>query len=401
MAIIRYDTRRPKGDGIIRRLQTLRARDNPTSPKQPDPKADPTITNNTPQNTSETDPRFWNETSTPNLPTPLSSRQKSTSSPSAAYRKPSIAAATIIGVLVLAAITFLSIYYIRREKRARRARRLQEQSQPQDDPFGQSSLSLTAETGKALDDFLMKDVKPVRTSIMFSRSPSPSVTYVVDETERRSNRNSYNASAASLHKIETLARVSSDRTRWSSRGSDRSSSSVREAQAMLQPTGSASPRVSMSSTKPPTVRSYRLSMSSPDETTPSTTTTTESSLQSPELPSPRSSQSISGMSSIQKTPSRPDSGIFLLPSVSGASHSSHASSRLSAQSMARTEPRAINNAGGLRRSHARSGSHSHSLSQVNISPITESLESGSGLGSSIQLTPDRSTPSPMFRLSEG
>lgn len=369
-------------------LRTLRARDN---------QADPTIIPNTPQNINDTDPRFWNETSNPILPTPIPSRQKSTSSPAAAYRKPSIAAATIIGVLVLAAITFLSIYYIRREKRARRARRLQEQSPPQDDP----SLSLTAETSKALDDFLMKDVKPERTSIMFSRSSSPAVTYVVDETGRRSNRNSYNASAASLHKIETLARVSSDRTRWSSRGSDRSSSSVREAQAMLQPTGSTSPRVSMSSTRPPTVRSYRLSMSSPDKTTPSTTTTTDGTLQSPELPSPRSSQSISGTSSIQKTSSRPDSGIFLLPSVSGASRSSHASSLLSAQSMARAEPRAINNAGGLRRSHARSGSHSHSLSQANISPITESLESGSVLGSSIQLTPERSTPPPLFRFSEG
>lgn len=385
-------------------LRTLRARDkqpDPTIPKQPDTKADNTISKSTPQNTSEPESRFWNETSTPILPTPapIHGPQKSSSS---SYRKPSIAAATIIGVLVLAAITFLTIYYIRREKRARRLHRLQKQSQEKD-PFGRSSLSLTAETSKTLDDFLMKDVLPERASLMFSRSPSPSVTFVVDETKRASNCNSYNASATSLHKIETLARVSNDRTRWSSHSS---SSFSRETQAMLQSAG-MSPRASMSSTRPPTGPSSRLSISSPDETILSITTTTESSLQTHEPTSPRPSQSNPGTSSIQKTPSRPDSGIFLLPSMSGSSRSSHASSRLSAPDVARTDPKAINKAGGLRRSDARS--RSHSLSQSNISPIAESLplnsgsvlETGSALGSSLQLSPDRSTPSPMFRLSEG
>lgn len=413
MAIIAYDAARPTSDGIIRTLRTLKSRDKqaePTSPKRPDPKADPTIADSTPQNASEAETRFWNETATPPvLPasTPIPSSQKSHSS-SSAYRKPSIAAATIIGVLVVAAITFLSFYYIRREKRARRLRRLEEQSHTQD-PFGQSSLSLTAETSKALDDFLMKEVKPERTSLMFSRSPSPSLTYVVDETDRRSNRNSYNASASSLHKIETLARVSNERTRWSSRSSEHSSSSLREAQAMLQPSGPASgpasPRLSMSSTRP-TARSFRLSLSSPEELTPSTTTT-DSTLQSQETTSPRSSQSISRMSGVLKSPNILDSGISLLTFPSAASRSSHASSRLSAQSIPRTDPRTINNAGGLRRSHARS--RSHSFSQSNISPIAESLsldsgsalESGSALGSSLQLPSDRSTPSPMFRLSEG
>lgn len=395
-------------------LRTLRARDKQpesTSPKQRNTRADPTIKNNESHNASEAETRFWNETATPTvLPASKSksipSSQKSHSS-SSTYRKPSIAAATIIGVLVLAAITFLSIYYFRREKRARRLRRLEEQNNQIQDSFGPSSLSLTAETSKTLDDFLMKEVKPERTSLMFSRSPSPSLTYVVDETDHRSNRHSYNASATSLHKIETLARVSNDRTRWSPRDSEHSSSSLRESHPMLQPTGHTSPRVSMSSAGQPTTRSSRLSISSPDETTPSTTTATESPLQSQATSSPRSSQSLTGTSGILKGSSILDSGISLLPSSSGASHSSHASSRLSTRSIARSDPRTVNNTGGLRRSHARSGSHS--LSQSNISPIAESLsldsgsalESGSALGSSLQFPSDRSTPSPMFRLSEG
>ncbi|KAJ5086437.1 hypothetical protein NUU61_007744 [Penicillium alfredii] len=139
---------------------------------------------------------------------------KQVASPALELQKSSIAAATIFTTMSLAAILFLVIWYVRR---ARRARRLREQDARGKDPFGQSSVSLNEDASKALDDFLMKDVQPVRTSLMFSRSRSPSLTFVVDETDRRNSfshigRTSYDASSSSMAKIDTLTRVSVDGT---------------------------------------------------------------------------------------------------------------------------------------------------------------------------------------------
>lgn len=376
---------------IAKMLRMSQARNKPEDPSSHlglDPTADSTVTDKVPPNASEVKDRFWNETSTPSIlpaPPPIQSSKKATTSPWHSG-KPSIAAATIIGILTFAAICFLSFYYIRRERRARRLRQMEMQNQSQD-PFGRSSLSLTAETSKTLDDFLMKDVPPPRTSLMFSRSRSPSVTFVVGETDRarRSNRNSYDASSAtSLHKLEVVERVSNDKVRWSPRGSEHSSSSVtRETPSIVQPMGLVSPRMSMCSTMPSMTGLSQLWVGPTSDTTASASTE-ESSLFSQEPDSSKSSQSIPRSLNSVGASSRPSSGTgaSLVQSSSNASRSSHASSRPSVHSVPRTDPRAIKDVGSIRRSHARS--RSHSLSQSNITPIaeSESSDTSSALGSS-------------------
>ncbi|KAJ6036207.1 hypothetical protein N7540_000486 [Penicillium herquei] len=128
--------------------------------------------------------------------------------------KPSIAAASILGTLAFFAIVFLAVWYIKRA-RARRLRKIENESQ---DLFRQSTLTLTDDTSKSLDTFLMKDVEPERTSLMFSRSRSPSFTFVVDESNRQSSVNglyraSYDASSNSISKLDSLTRVSTDISR--------------------------------------------------------------------------------------------------------------------------------------------------------------------------------------------
>ncbi|KAJ6089527.1 hypothetical protein N7467_004743 [Penicillium canescens] len=115
------------------------------------------------------------------------------------YYKLSIAGAVILGTLTLAGLIFLLGWYIRR---ARQARRLRNRGSRESDHFGLSTVSL-ARTSKSIDAFLVKDADPERTSLMFSRSPSPSATIVLDDSEHRNSlaevyRTSWNASASTL-----------------------------------------------------------------------------------------------------------------------------------------------------------------------------------------------------------
>ncbi|KAJ5691335.1 hypothetical protein N7488_012070 [Penicillium malachiteum] len=128
--------------------------------------------------------------------------------------KPAIAAASILGTLTFFAIVFLAVWYIKRV-RARRLRAIRNESQ---DIFCQSTLTLTDDTSKTLDTFLMKDLEPERTSLMFSRSRSPSFAFVVEESDRQSPVNglyraSYDASSNSISKMDSLSRVSTDISR--------------------------------------------------------------------------------------------------------------------------------------------------------------------------------------------
>ncbi|KAJ5714141.1 uncharacterized protein N7483_011322 [Penicillium malachiteum] len=125
--------------------------------------------------------------------------------------KASIAVASILGTLTFFGIVFLAVWCIKRA-RARRLRKIRNESQ---DLFCQSTLTLTDDTSKTLDTFLMEDVQPERTSLMFSRSRSPSFTFVVEESNRQSPVNglyraSYDASSNNISKLDSLTTVSTD-----------------------------------------------------------------------------------------------------------------------------------------------------------------------------------------------
>lgn len=314
----------------------------------------------------------------------------SRSSPSLFNGKPSIAAATILGVLTFAALLFLAIYYIRHRRRRRRHKRL---TQNQD--FGQSEITLGEDTSKTLDDFLMKDVPLERTSFMFSRSRSPSITFVVDETERpglnKQGRNSYGgASSNSLGKLDGLTRISTDATRPSLLSSEllmtSSQSTAVNASSKPASSGSATPRASMSSsglwktttgsTEAPSMHSRENSSTAPPTSQSSQVWTTTTG--STETGSMASGENQSRLSNASRASSRPSSqqgppqvGVRL----SNADNTS------------------------LRRYHARSGSR---YSQKRSSQGTVvSLVAESGSSSSGQLPSNPSTPSAMFRFTEG
>ncbi|KAJ9489078.1 hypothetical protein VN97_g4196 [Penicillium thymicola] len=98
------------------------------------------------------------------------------------YGKLAIATAAILGILTLGALVYLVVWYIRRKLRAQQLRRQQSQG---NDQFDQSAVSLAEDTSRTLDDFLMKDIPPERSSIMFSRSGSgsPSITIIIDDAD--------------------------------------------------------------------------------------------------------------------------------------------------------------------------------------------------------------------------
>lgn len=241
------------------------------------------------------------------------------SSPSAFNDQPSIAAATILGIITFAALLFLAMYYFRHRRRRRRHKRL---TQNQD--FGQSEITLGEDTSKTLDNFLMKEVPVERTSLMFSRSQSPSITYVVDETERpglnKQKRNSNGgASSGSLSKLDPLARLSTDGTRPSLLSTEPTATSSQSITmySSSKPTssGSATPRVSMSSsqlwktttgsTEPPSMSSTENSSTAPPKSRSSQicTTTPEST----EAGSTASGENQSRLSNASRTSSRPAS----------------------------------------------------------------------------------------------
>lgn len=343
--------------------------------------------------------------------------------------KGSIAAVVIISIVTVSCLAFLGYWYVARECKARRRRR---RRASETNPFDQSSVTLGDETSRTLDEFLLKDVEPERASLMFSRSRSPSLAYVVDEADRQSakasSRNSYEAHLNSVLRMDPL-RVSTDDPRPSfviseltdsstSKSGSRSSgqksrssaskngstptSSSNETPNISQSNSSASkhsstpptslsiesynasqhtsPRVSVTSTAPPaTTRSSQL------WATTSADTTEKSSLMGYDQ-SPRSSLSISRSSNIS-----PGYTTSQLPSRS--QHASNASQ--SSSHYSRSLPRMINDAGASRRNHERSSYSAHSRTMT-ISPIAES--------SSIQsdeYSPSSTAPSSrMFRFSD-
>ncbi|KAJ5946626.1 hypothetical protein N7454_003465 [Penicillium verhagenii] len=129
-------------------------------------------------------------------------------------KKPSIAAASIIGAITFFAIIFLIVWYVRRRRQRKRlGLQLQDMENQLQDTFNQSSLTLNEDASKSLDDFLRKDIEPERTSLMFSRSRSPSLSFIVDENDRQRSpssrlyRTSYEASSNTLG---NLTRVSTE-----------------------------------------------------------------------------------------------------------------------------------------------------------------------------------------------
>ncbi|KAJ5160451.1 uncharacterized protein N7482_007455 [Penicillium canariense] len=320
------------------------------------------------------------DSSTATATHPVASR-----SPPVFNGQPSIAAATVIGILVFAAFLFLAIWYIRRARRVRSLRNLQNHSQ---DPFSQSSVTLAEDTSKALEDFLMKDVRPERTSLMFSRSRSPSITFVVDDARRRSlsrlYRNSYDASTSSLSKLDTLTRVSADTSRPSFIVSELTATTQSTSNtATLQASSnrdSATPRasMSMSSTVPTTIRSSQL-------WTTTTGTTANSSLLSCDATSSQASPTMCHSSN-----SPPSSASSLARSY--PSNASRASSRRSGQGPPQFGVRLSYDSASARRYHVRS--HSRSSQGTVVSPVTEPGSSSS------QCPSISSTPPPGLRLSE-
>lgn len=345
-------------------------------------KRDIAIPKASPEDANEVKLRFWNETTQHAEsqvlvadPKTLVKPQKSTIDAS----HPSIAAATIIGIIVFGAICFLLFWYIRRERRRRRLRRLSQIHSPNSDLFNPSSLTLGPETSKTLDDFLMRDIPPERTSLMFSRTRSPSVTYLVDGANR-GNRNSYDESSSltKLETLDTLTRASTDATRPSLMLSEFSSSLPNPSpqSTSAQQTSTTSPRASMSSSVPSSPRSSLLWVTTTAATTASATTE-KSSLLAQKPSSVRISQSPCSSNALPSPASS-----LMQPRSSNISKSS---SRLSSGSIVRSAPRGIYDPRGVRQVRT--------PSSQSASPIAESTSSG-------QLPSIPSTPSPLFRFSE-
>ncbi|KAJ5587776.1 uncharacterized protein N7459_003541 [Penicillium hispanicum] len=302
------------------------------------------------------------------------------------YGKLSIAAGTIVATVTLAALIFLVIWYFKRERRAKRLRQLANQSQ---DPFFHSAVTLTEDSSKTLDDFLMKDVLPERTSLMFSRSRSPSVTFVIDEADRRNStsklyRNSYEASTNSLTKLDSLTRVSTDGTRPSLLASDLTKTTSNNS---LQPASIGTPRASTCSTAPTTARSSQLWT-----TTTGTTVTELTSVSSRELTNSHTSSSIP--SSCNAT-----SGSGSSQLAAQTPNTSRTSSRISGRGHRpiQSPTRFFRQGSSPRKVEA--DSHRPCDTAV-VAPVAEVAEPPKNSGQSPRLPSIPPTPSPLFRLSE-
>lgn len=314
------------------------------------------------------------------IPSPSSARDplSITSRSSSVFNgKPSIAAATVLGVVTFAALLFLAIWYIRHNRRRRQHKLL---NQNQD--FGQSEITLGEDTSKTLDDFLMKDVPLERTSFMFSRSESPSITFVVDEAERSALNKCYSPSINSLSKIETITRISNDGARPSLLSSELTAAPslqgtlANSSSSKPGSTGSAAPRASMSSSQ--------------------LWTTITSSTECPSLTSRETTAPPTAGSSqvwTTTTGSTETGSIASRETQFRLSNGSRASGRLSAQGQPQGGIRLSNGDNpGLRRYHARERSQSPQSTVVG-SPVAESGDSLS------QLPSVPSTPPAVFCLS--
>ncbi|KAJ5494516.1 hypothetical protein N7463_010603 [Penicillium fimorum] len=206
------------------------------------------------------------------------------------YGKLAIATATILGIVTLGALVYLLVWYVRRTLRARRLRR---QESHENDQFDQSAVSLAEDTGRTLDDFLMKDIQPERNSIMFNRSRSPSITIIINDADTvrckslsRPYLAQYDTTGYSSADTHTLTQIltqesSTDEPRsyqaqWSSSG---------------QRSSSTTPRASTSSSVIPTLGSSQ--MWTTTASTPSDWTQTSSSGQRSSDTTPRASISSS------------------------------------------------------------------------------------------------------------
>ncbi|KAJ5158947.1 uncharacterized protein N7500_008598 [Penicillium coprophilum] len=240
---------------------------------------------------------------------------------SANYGKLAIATATILGILTLGALTYLLIWYVRRRLRAQR---LYHQGSHENE-FDQSAVSLAEDTGRTLDDFLMKDIQPERNSIMFNRSRSPSITIIIDDPNtvrckspprpspiQHGTAASTSADPYTLTQIPTQESITdeprSDLTQWSS--SERRSSST-------------TPRASTSSSVVPTSGSSQIWTTT--TSAPSDQTQTSSSGQHSSNTTPRASISSSvvptaGSSQIWTTTSAGTETFSLLSQSSNYSH---------------------------------------------------------------------------------
>ncbi|KAJ5226943.1 uncharacterized protein N7469_006949 [Penicillium citrinum] len=308
--------------------------------------------------------------------------------------KGSIAAMVIMSLIVCGSLVYLVYWYVARECKGRRRHRLKET----ENLFDESSLSLGLETSRTLDEFLMKDVEPERTSIMFSRSRSPSITYVVDGAEAghrssKASRNSYDASLNSLVKMDPLARVSTDETRPSfivSELTDSSKDSSTQPPSNVTPHVSphTSPRQSFTSSKvAPTSRSSQLW-----ETTTAATVTTGDGAGSIFSKDRTSHSSLASSHTSNMLPSSASS----VARSRKAGSLPRSSSRYSSQAPTHSIPRVIDDSGESRRNHEKKHS-SHSRSSMTISPIAEST----GVSAQPQdFLFGPSSPPSLFRLSD-
>jgi hypothetical protein len=158
------------------------------------------------------------------------------------YEKLAIAATVILSILTVAAFAYLFVWYLRR----RRTRRHRQHNQ-ENYMFCQSTVSLAEDTGKALDEFLMTDIQPQRTSIARGPRRSPSITMVFEDAYKDSPpqpyMTSYDSSVSTLH-INALTPISSEES-----GHGPSSSQVAEASAEKRSSAST-PRASFSFAAP-------------------------------------------------------------------------------------------------------------------------------------------------------
>lgn len=218
------------------------------------------------------------------------------------YEKFAIAAAVILAILALASSIYLLIWYLRRRLRVHNLRQVQE-----NDLFGHSAVSVAEDTSRTLDDFLMNDIPPERTSIRFSRSQSPSITANLSccKPSLRAYSQNYETSGASLaHINNTLGRVAAQKSVPGEMQSDEAE------RGTGQSSSSTTPRASISSIALPTPRSSQMWTTTSTETLSNITRASSHSYDPPSPTGPsttRSSHIYTHYSSPSRGSSRPSS----------------------------------------------------------------------------------------------
>ena len=332
------------------------------------------------------------------------------------YGKLAIATAAILGVLTLGALIYLLLWYVRRGLRARRLRRQEKEN----DQFDQSAVSLAEDTSRTLDHFLMKDIQPERSSIIFSRSRSPSINIVIDDADANRCKSSpqpylteHHTAASSSAVTHVLSQISTQksgpddpRTQWSSSG---------------QRSSSTTPRASTSSSVVPASQSSQVwtttSGSTPSEQTQSvsaqhsSTTTPRASISSSVVPTAGSSQvwtttsaeteTFSLLSQSSNYSHHPQSPIG--PSTSRSSqiytrrsNASAASSRPSSGGILQSASRMFNEAEAARMAYSRNIDSVGSMSPTSpVSPVLVDVSADNKLPQWTSVPP---TPFPFSQL---